>query len=291
MPKKPRMHTAERFRLDLEPEGFYLGLSRKTVRAAWQSTQKRFTLPCGQPLQSTQLRFTLPCGQGLQTAQLYFSLPCGQPVQSAQLPLSLPCGHPLQSTQSPFRLLCGQPLQSAQLRLSLPCGQGLQSEQCCFRLPCGQALQSLQPCFSFPCGHGLQSAQLYFTLPCGHGLHTLQCVFCLPCRHRLFLPIARSRPPTRAAVCPRARDREGVVAFRPLPELKRRVWRFRSMVRLPFAASSKKNAFWAPPRALPPHRDDASAVPSDASAISSTRFSHPRRTHRHVGRPRRRRAG
>jgi len=41
----------------------------------------------------------------------------------------------------------------------------------------------------------------------------------------------------------------------------------------------------------PPHRDDASAVPSDASAISSTRFSHPRRTHRHVGRPRRRRAG
>ena len=180
---------------------------------------------------------------------------------------------------------------SAHLLLDLPCGQGLQSEQCCFRLPCGQALQSLQPCFSFPCGHGLQSAQLYFTLPCGHGLHTLQCVFCLPCRHRLFLPIARPRPPTRAAVCPRARDREGVVAFRPLPELKRRVWRFRSMVRLPFAASSKKNAFWAPPRALPPHRDDASAVPSDASAISSTRFSHPRRTHRHVARPRRRRAG
>ena len=116
----------------------------------------------------------------------------------------------------------------------------------------------------------------------------MQCVFCLPCRHRLFLPIARSRPPTRAAVCPRARDREGVVAFRPLPELKRRRGVFVRWFAFPSQPHPRKTPFGLLARAPPTPRRRIRC--SFHASSASTRFSHPRRTHRHVGRPRRRRA-
>jgi hypothetical protein len=61
-----------------------------------QSTQKCFTLPCGQQLHSAQLRFNLPWGQGVHVTQSCFPLPWGHRflliVRARPLPRAAMCG-------------------------------------------------------------------------------------------------------------------------------------------------------------------------------------------------------
>ena len=211
---------------------------------------------------------------------------------------------------------------------SLPCGQGLQAAQLCFTLPCGQPC-SPRSALSLPCGQGLQSAVVFqlamrarvavradvFHLAMRAGVAVRAAAFQLAMRARIAVRAAVFHPAmrARATLCSASSAYHGDTAYscpscargrparRGMPPLAPR--RCRSFSAAPrtettcvfvrwFASetgSSKKTPFGLlPPRS--PHRDDASADLSTRRAHRSV-FSDPRRAHRHVGRPRRRRAG